>query len=95
MSQTTYQLEEKSSRIVASQDGKEVGEITFSSLDEETISIDSTFVEEDYRGGDIARELVRHLVDYAKENNKKVVPVCSYAKKQMESNKEYQEVLKQ
>lgn len=57
-----------------------VGEIGITKIDDSTISIDHTFVNENYRGKGLARKLLDAALEYADKNNLKIVPVCSYAK---------------
>ncbi len=44
-------------------------------------------------GRGLGKQLVDKLVDYARNENKLIIPVCPYAKKVLESNPEYQDVL--
>lgn len=70
--------------------GKEeepLAEIKFTILNKE-IYIEHTYVNGPLRGQGIAAELVETVLDYAKENNLKVVPVCSYVKKYLENKTE-------
>ena len=43
-----------------------------------TIVIQSTYVYEKLRGQNIARQLVQHVADMARKEQKKIVPFCSY-----------------
>jgi predicted GNAT family acetyltransferase len=43
-----------------------------------TIVIQSTYVAEELRGQNIARQLVQHVADMARKEQKKIVPFCSY-----------------
>jgi predicted GNAT family acetyltransferase len=70
-----------------------VAEITFVPAGESQIIIDHTYVSDSLRGQGIAFQLVKKVVEYAREENKKIIPVCSYAKKIMIQNEEYQDVL--
>lgn len=70
-----------------------VGEIGFSYIDESIISIDHTYVNESYRGQGIASKLMVKAIEYAKENNLKIKPVCSYAVSFFQKNFEYQDML--
>ena len=70
-----------------------VGEIGFSYIDESIISIDHTFVNESYRGQGIASKLMIKAIEYAKENNLKIKPVCSYAVSFLNKNIEYQNIV--
>lgn len=71
-----------------------LGEITLSNMDENTITIEHTIVKDELKGQGAAKQLVKKVVDFAREENKKVIPVCTYAKSEFERNKEYEDVLK-
>ncbi|HKM29873.1 MAG TPA: GNAT family N-acetyltransferase [Bacilli bacterium] len=71
-----------------------IAEITFFDKDSETIVIDHTFVSEILRGQGIARQLVDSVVAYARKNNKKIIPECSYAYKVLVNAEEFKDVLK-
>ena len=55
-------------------------EITYSLADSNMIVIDRTFVNDDYRGQGIAAQLVDRVVEMAREENKKIIPRCPFAK---------------
>jgi predicted GNAT family acetyltransferase len=69
---------------------KNLAEITFEEKD--YIVINHTFVNHSLRGQGIALQLVNKVVEYAKNKNKKVIPICSYAKKVMQS-REYDDII--
>ncbi|MBO0486968.1 GNAT family N-acetyltransferase [Vagococcus fluvialis] len=71
----------------------EAGEMTWSNAGESLIIIDHTFVDNAFRGQGIANELVAQGVAYARENNKKVMPLCPFAKKEFDRHPEYQDIL--
>ena len=58
-------------------------------------SITHTVVKQEFGGRGIAKRLVHAVIDAARKNNKKINPICSYAKKMMESSSEYKDVLNQ
>ena len=58
-------------------------------------SITHTVVKQEFGGRGIAKRLVHAVIDAARKNNKKINPICSYAKKMMESSDEYKDVLNQ
>lgn len=68
--------------------------LKYSFRDENTISIDSTFVDPKLRGEGVAKLLTDKVVDLAKENNYKIIPVCSYAVMYFEKNQELTDLLK-
>lgn len=65
-------------QIVKEVEGKAIGVIKYRELDDKTIEAYSTFVDDAGRGQGLARKLVNELVDYAKEQNVKIKPTCSY-----------------
>ena len=58
-------------------------------------SITHTVVKQEFGGRGIAKRLVHAVIDAARKNNKKINPICSYAKKMMKSSDEYKDVLNQ
>ena len=58
-------------------------------------SITHTVVKQEFGGRGIAKRLVLAIIEEARKNNKKINPICSYAKKMMESSDEYKDVLNQ
>ncbi|CZQ81128.1 GNAT family N-acetyltransferase [Trichococcus ilyis] len=70
-------------------------EILYSIEDSGIISIDSTFVNDDYRGQGIAAQLVDRVVEMARAENKKIIPICPFAKGIFERNSAlYADVIK-
>ena len=61
-------------------------EITYSVANSSMISIDRTFVNDDYRGQGIAAQVVDRVVKMAREENKKIIPRCPFAKGMLERN---------
>lgn len=70
-----------------------LAEITYVDKDKNTIVIDHTYVSLELRGQGIASQLVSKVVEFAKQENKKIIPVCSFAKKEFMNHKEYLSVL--
>ena len=58
------------------------------------ITIEHTFVSEQLRGQNVARQLLKRVVDFAREKNKKIIPICTFAKAEMNKNKDYKDVLR-
>lgn len=52
-----------------------------------------TYVPSELRGRGIAQKLVRTALDFAKEQNVKVVPACSYVSAFIQRAREYQPLL--
>ncbi len=52
-----------------------------------------TGVREEYGGRGIAKQLVLQVINEARKQNKKILPLCSYAKHMMEGKEEYQDII--
>lgn len=70
-----------------------IAEISYVPTGEDRIIIDHTYVSNELRGQGIAKELLDQVANYARTNNKKVIPLCPYAKVQMERYEEYHDLL--
>lgn len=73
-------------------DGDIVAELTYTMNDNNVMTLDHSETEPEYTGQGFASGLVKHSVEYARENNLKIDPLCEYAAKQFERHEEYQEV---
>ncbi|MBW8361856.1 MAG: N-acetyltransferase [Kaistella sp.] len=74
-------------------DGKKAGEMTYTWAGDDKFIIDHTEVDEAYNGKGLAKQLVIAGLTYARENGKKVIPLCPYAKVTISRNPELQDVL--
>lgn len=72
-------IQSKSGSFFIKDDGKTVAEITYSPQGNGVISIDHTYISPSLRGQGIADELVRKVIGYAREEDLKIIPACSYA----------------
>lgn len=75
------------------EDGEVKAELTYSKADDTKIIIDHTEVSDELQGENIGKTLIEHAVNYARDSELKVIPVCSFAKSVIESNKSLQDVL--
>ena len=83
---------QRESRSVALNEGNIIGYCQYK--EENNIwSITHTVVKQEFGGRGIAKRLVLAVIDEARKQNKKINPICSYAKKMMESSDEYKDVL--
>ncbi len=60
-------------------EGRRVAELTYRMAGHD-IAIDHTYVESRLRGGTLASELVEAAVQWARAENRKVIPMCSYVR---------------
>ncbi len=70
-----------------------LAEMTFVHSSDNLIIIDHTYVSDEIGGQGIGKLLLKELVDWAREEDKKIIPLCPYAKAQMEKNKEYHDMI--
>jgi predicted GNAT family acetyltransferase len=61
--------------------------------DKQTINFLRTYVPDEQRHQGIAGKIVKAALEFAKENNLKVIPTCSYVDHFIDQNKEYEELL--
>lgn len=96
MSGTAKQInvvfEQELNRSVAYIDGKHVGECEFT-IDGSVWSITHTGVDQAYSGRGIAKMLVLKVIEEARNRQVRINPICSYAKRVMEGNEEFSDVL--
>ena len=87
-----YRYESERERVAAYDRRKEVGECIFSTDNPKFWTIDHTYVDPDYRGENIAGNLVKNVVEAAKEKKVKIVPICRFACLEFDRKPEYQEM---
>ena len=93
MTEIHYAYEPDANRIVATTDeGQEVGEIVYG-VSEDYWNANHTWVDSEYRGYSIARNLVNMLADTARAKGVKILPTCPYAKHVMEKDETFADVL--
>ena len=57
------------------------------------INFSSTFTPPEFRGKGIAKIIVEYAFNYAKDNDLKVIPTCSYVQAFVERNDNYKDLL--
>ena len=63
------------------------------SISDDEIDFYRTFTPPELRGKGIAKIVVEYAFNYAKENNLKVIPTCSYVQAFVERNDNYKDLL--
>ena len=71
----------------------QVGELTYQRATPERMIIDHTRVFEGFEGQGIARQLVMAAVDFARQNARTIIPVCSYARNVLTRTNDYKDIL--
>jgi|LGOV01.1.fsa_nt_gb predicted GNAT family acetyltransferase len=70
-----------------------IAEITYKYHSEDVIIIDHTYVDPLLRGQNVAGRLLASIVEMARKENLKVIPVCSYAVLKLTRNNQYEDIL--
>lgn len=86
-------LQEKG-RFYIDNDGKTVAEITYTTTNNDTFIIDHTFVDESLRGQNVGEQLVASVVALARQQARKIIPLCPFAKHEFEKKASYADVWK-
>ncbi|HAH22792.1 MAG TPA: GNAT family N-acetyltransferase [Prolixibacteraceae bacterium] len=77
----------------AYKDGLEAGKLAYSWSGKDKIIIDHTEVDPEFEGKGIGKQLVMEAVDFARQNNLKIIPLCSFSKSVFDRTKEIGDVL--
>jgi predicted GNAT family acetyltransferase len=75
---------------VAGIDGE--GELTYSRVNPLLIIADHTFVPDSFRGKGVARALVQRLVDDARAQGVKIIPLCPYVNAERRKHPDWSDV---
>lgn len=91
---TEHVVEGNSGYFLISENGNEVGKMTYFIDENGNMAIDHTIVNPEFRGKGIGKILVDTGVSFARESNFKINPICTYAKALLEKSTDYQDVLR-
>lgn len=87
------EVDKASNSVIALDDGVIIGHCAYSLSEEGNYVITQTKVDASYTGQGIAKRLVLALVEESEKENRKIVPVCSYAKRLLLDKEEYKDVV--
>ena len=88
------QIDDKKNGAFVVLDGdKKAGEMTYVLAGDDKIIIDHTEVDETYGGQGLGKKALLALVEWTRNNNIKVIPLCPFAKAQFDKNPEIKDVL--
>ncbi len=73
--------------------GSKMGEMVYVMAGEHKMIIDHTEVDDSLSGQGIGKRLLEQLVNYVREHNIKVIPLCPFAHATFKRVKEWQDVL--
>ena len=79
-------------RFAAYENGILAGEMTYTWAGTTKFIIDHTSVEENFEGKGIGKKLLLKAVELAREQQRKIIPLCPFAKAQFDRNKDIADV---
>ncbi|ERJ60402.1 GNAT family N-acetyltransferase [Sphingobacterium paucimobilis] len=79
--------------FVAYEENKKIGEISYSIAGTDKIIVDHTEVDPEQKGKSIGKILLQKVVEHARDNNLKIIPLCPFAKAMFEKNVDIRDVL--
>jgi predicted GNAT family acetyltransferase len=88
-----HDITETKGAFLAFENENKIGEMTYSSAGNDKIIIDHTEVHPDEKGKGIGRVLLDKAVEYARDNNIKIIPLCPYAKSMFDRDVNIRDVL--
>lgn len=80
-------------RFRAMDNGTEAGHITYSKAGDSLLILDHTEVNDAYRGQGIGKIIVMHIVDLARKEGLRILPLCPFAKAVFDRTPEIRDVL--
>ncbi|MBS7232674.1 N-acetyltransferase [Flavobacterium psychroterrae] len=83
----------KRGQFEAIENGKEAGKMTYTWAGDSKFIIDHTEVSEDFSGQGVGKKLLMATVDYARNNNLQIIPLCPFAKSVFDKTEEIRDVL--
>lgn len=88
-----HRKEENKGAFIATENAAKVGEMTYSKAGDTLIIIDHTEVDSAFGGQGVGKKMVLAAVDFARENNIKILPLCPFAKAAFDKDSTIQDVL--
>ncbi|MDR2356875.1 MAG: N-acetyltransferase [Oscillospiraceae bacterium] len=80
-------------RVVYTEDGRKLAEVTFPDVADGVVDIDRTFVDDALRGRGVAAELMERVAAALREDGRSATASCSYARGWFEKHSEYSDIL--
>ncbi|HHU02174.1 MAG TPA: N-acetyltransferase [Christensenellaceae bacterium] len=84
-------FEENNKRVAAYDGEKLIGESKYNEFNN-IWAANHTFVEPEYKGKGIAKQMLVALVEAARQKGKKIRPICPFIKSQFEKNEQWSDV---
>lgn len=88
-----HSQENSKGKFYITNNNEQIAEMTYSKAGEDKIIIDHTDVLEDYKGQGLGKKLLYAVVEYVRQENKTIIPLCPYAKSVFDKNEDLRDVL--
>lgn len=89
----THERDGDSGAFVMLRDGRRVGELLYATRGPGVVAVNHTEVDPSLRGSGAAKRLVEAVVAWARAENVKLVPRCSYVRAVLARTPDWQDVL--
>jgi len=83
---------EKGGSFYVGEPSSPTAQLVYRMAGQHKIIIDHTEVDEIHKGEGIGRQLVLAAVDYARQQEAKIQPLCSFARSILKHSKEYEDI---
>lgn len=83
----------KKGRFYIEENGKSLAEMTYIWVNDEKIIVDHTEVDDVLRGKGAGKQLLTKVVEFARQKNIKIIPLCPFAKSVFDKVEEFRDVL--
>jgi len=93
MSEVKLKIDSNKGFFYIDVDGKHEGMMTFVFAGKDKIIIDHTEVKPGNEGKGFGKKMVAKAVEFAREKNIKIIPLCPFAKKVFDKTPEFRDVL--
>jgi uncharacterized protein len=88
-----HQIGESKGAFFVEKEGNRAAEMTYSKAGDQLLIIDHTEVSDTLRGTGAGKQMVMAAVSFARENHKKILPLCPFAKSVFDKTPEIRDVL--
>lgn len=85
--------EERYQQFTARLPHNQEAEVAYARPEQQVLNFTHTYVPEDYRGQGLAQQLISTALDFARQQNCKVIATCEAVQQFITQNPEYQDLL--
>jgi uncharacterized protein len=84
----------KKGSLYVEENGKRLAEMVYTWAGEKTFIVEHTEVDPSLEGKGVGKQLVHRIVEFAREKNLKLIPLCPFTKAVIDRTPAYQDVLR-